>query len=483
VVAVLTVLVACGDDKTPVQPDASTDVDAQVDAGVFAACREFVASPFSLPAHVAGMLDASDVASPQMCTTVDAPYGIASAGPDSVVALEGLVPGTAYIVQLRSSSDLAFYVASGCSTMTGPATTECALFVDASAGGEEVGRFVATASDAFVVVDYYASATPANQRFTLDVYPEACQEDGNCTAPPVCYNGRCVQCADGFDCASPALPRCDGANNTCAVGADMCTADDASEPMDDGPSGAVALVPDAGGAFTATAQICSSPRTEEDYYKFDVTTAGETWDLSLTWTGTRDLDVEVYSATGEQLGFSYWEQPEVVRLGYLAIGTYYISISDFSTVTTTPVSYTIAGQRASSTGCTGRADCAVDYRNAVFRGNCTGGACVSITATDLAAGDACDTEDDCQDNLSCPDFFFVANADTRSVCAPHCANDSECTSLGSDYVCTTYLATGNFCVQKCTTSDQCPTDPSSEPLAGPWYRLSCQTSTGRCLFQ
>ena len=185
-VVVLTMLAACGGgDEAPKPPDASVD-DAAPDATVFAACREFVDPANPVPAHVASMLAASDVQSPMQCASVDAPYGVASAGPDSVVPLSGLVPGTAYLVQLRSSADLAFYVVTGCSTMTGPSDAECSLFVDGSAGTEEVGRFVASASTAYVVVDYYASATPSNQRFTLDVYAEACQDDAACTSgPPV----------------------------------------------------------------------------------------------------------------------------------------------------------------------------------------------------------------------------------------------------------------------------------------------------------
>lgn len=481
-VVVLTMLAACGGgDHAPPRPDAS--VDASPDATVFAACREFADPPNPVPAHVASMLAASDVQSPTGCAVVNAPYGIASAGPDSVVPLSGLVPGTAYIVQLRSSADLAFYVVTGCSTMTGPSDGECALFVDASARTEEVGRFVASASTAYVVVDYYASATPASQRFTLDVYAEACQDDSACTSgPPVCYHGRCVECADSFDCPTTSAPRCDGATNLCAAGADLCTADDASEPSDDGPSGAVLLTPDAGGAITATAQICSSPRSEADYYKL-VVAAGETWDFNLAWTGARDLDLEVFTATGDDVGLSLWEQPESMRLAYLAAGTYYVRITDFTTTTTAPISYTLTGQRVSSTGCTGPADCAINYAHEVYRGACTAGACVPITATNLAAGALCDTEGDCAADLACPDFYFMANADTRSVCAPHCTTDAGCAAMGSDYVCTTYLTTGNFCIQKCTADAQCPTDPTSQPISGPWYRLACQTSTGRCVFQ
>jgi hypothetical protein len=479
-VAVLTMVAACGGDGTAVRPDADTS-DVMPDAFVFPACSEFAATAVSLPVHINGTLSGTDVQSPTECAAADAPYGIASAGPDSVIALAGLTPGKAYIVQLQSPADLGFYVTNGCSTMTGPSPSECQLFVDASADTEEVGRFVASGTTAYVVVDYYASATPGSQRFTLDVYAEACIDDAGCSGTtPVCHHGRCVVCADSFDCPSTQAPRCEGGTNLCAAGVDECTADDASEPANDGPAGAVVLTPDTNGAFTTTGQICSSPRSEADFFKLDVAN-GETWDFTLAWTGDRDLDLEIFDATGEQLGLSFWENPETVRLAYLPAGTYYVTISDFTATTTAPVGYTLSGQRVSTTGCTTRADCAANYRNQIFRGTCDAGACVPITATGLITGQACDTEDDCAANLACPDFYFVANADTRSVCAPHCTADIECVGLGNDYVCTSYLLTGNFCIQKCSTDDQCPTDPTSDPATGPWFRLTCQVSTGRCI--
>src|SRR5688500_20196700 len=78
----------------------------------------------AVPAHVIGSLAAADVQSPSQCTVVDAPYGIESAGPDAVIRIDGLVAGTAYIVRLTSTSDLAFYVATGCSTPSGPSRSE-----------------------------------------------------------------------------------------------------------------------------------------------------------------------------------------------------------------------------------------------------------------------------------------------------------------------------------------------------------------------
>ena len=54
------------------------------------------------------------------------------------------------------------------------------------------------------------------QQFTLDVYREACMADAQCTTGlSVCSHGRCVQCADEFDCSDATLPRCDTTLKSC----------------------------------------------------------------------------------------------------------------------------------------------------------------------------------------------------------------------------------------------------------------------------
>lgn len=459
-------------------PDAP-DVDAPPS---YAACREFAGNGVAVPAHVVSTLAAADVQSPSQCGVVDAPYGIESAGPDSVIRIDALVPGMPYVVRLDSPADLAFYVATGCSTPSGPAESECALFVDASSGSREVGRFVAEASSAYVVVDYYASSAPSNQTFTLDVYPEACTGDAQCTSDlPACVNGTCVQCETSFDCTTAAASRCDTATYACAAGADACIGDDTTEPANDGPAGAVPLVLDSTGFASINAAVCSSPRgVEADFFSFQVTTVGDTWDIGLGWSGTRDLDLSVYDAAGTAMGLSYWEQPEGIRLTFLPIGTYYVRVRDFSSTSTASVGYTLAVQRTAGSGCTTRAQCAAEYRNQEFRGDCVAGACVRIDgAGAVTEGNACDSASDCATGLSCPSFFFVSNADTRDQCERTCANDAGCAALGSNYVCTTYLVT-NICVQKCTSDDQCPTSIDDPPASGPWYRLRCDLLTGKC---
>ena len=464
-------LAACGEGASvePAPPDA-TDPDP---ASPYPACQEFATPVTAVPAHVVSTVAGADVESPPSCATTDAPYGAESKGPDRVVPIAGLTAGATYVVKLEAESDLGFYVSTGCATASGPTSEQCLLFTDASLGGTEVGTFVATGQVAYVVVDFYSTQAPSSAGFTLEVYESECSSDAQCGgATPACADGVCVQCTSSFDCTSASAPRCDLATNTCGAGVDECTVDDDAEPADDGPAGARVLVP----GTPATGSICSKPRSEADYFTFDVTTLGETWDFSLAWTGTLDLDLELLDATGGNLGFSFWEQPERTRLTYLPIGRYYARVREFSS-DADGVAYTLTATRATGPGCQSAADCAAEYRNQIYRGSCNSGACTKIDgAHAVSEGGACDSQSDCASTLSCPSFFFVADADTRATCARGCTNDYQC---DAGFVCTTYFA-NNFCVRGCTEDAQCPTSLDDQPVSGPWYQLRCNISTGRC---
>jgi hypothetical protein len=482
-VLVFVAVAACHGGDPHADPDAPVGGDAPPqDATAYPACAEFSSAGVSVPAHVVGTLGTANVESPAECGVVNAPFGTESAGPDRVIPLKNLIAGTPYVVRVTSRSDLAFYVTTGCATPTGPGADQCVLFEDATSGDREVGRFVAGGSIAYVVVDFYASHPPSSLDFTLDVFAEACHDGSQCGgSTPACFEGQCVGCVTSFDCTNVARPTC-AANQTCQPGVDTCTSDGTDEPNNDGPAGASAVALDGGGHSVLTGKICSSPSTEADFLSFDVTSLGEIWDFQLGWAGGRDIDLEVFDATGKELALSFWEQPERVRLTYLPLGRYYVRIREFaSTADPAPVTYTLTTQRTLGAPCVSAASCAAEYRNQIFRGRCTAGACVEIDGNGaIAEGGSCDSQSDCGLALSCPSFFFVANGDTRETCSRACGVDADCAALGANHVCTTYLA-NNFCVLKCTTDDQCPTSISTTPTSGPWARLRCDAPTGRCL--
>ena len=389
------------------------------------------------------------------------------------------------MVRLSAKSDLSFYVVSGCGSDSGPTAAQCLLFEDAQkAGVDEVGEFVALGTSAYVVVDYYASSSPDDTTFALDVYAKGCTDASGCTSDtPACVDGACVECATSFDCTNAAKPVCNSATHACiAAPATACTSDDASAPADDGPAGAQLIVLDQFGSRAINGQICSAPLGQADYLAFDVATVGETWDLKLAWSGQRDLDLEIDDAHGNVIGLSYYDKPEDVRLRYLAPGRYYAHVSEYATTpNASALAYTLTAGHAFGTGCTSASDCASEYRNQTFRGSCEAGSCVDIAGDGaVTEGGACDSQDDCGPGLSCPSFYFVSNADTRETCERTCTADGDCAPLGSEFVCTTYVAT-NFCVRRCQLDDDCPTSLTTQPSSGqPWYRLRCNESTGRC---
>ncbi len=486
----LALLSACSGDE-PAADDGGTSSVADAGAGEPGdpACREFadpVAELRSYPAMTSGDLGGAGAdlnVDPQQCAMTSVPFGAQAPGPDQVVSLSELEPGRMYGVRVSSQSDLAFYIATGCSAAPGPSGGECLLFVDSSTGGSELGVFAGPPSGrAFVVVDHYQADAPANGAFAVEVYPTECQDDAACGGrTPYCVGYRCVECDTSFDCPSATRPVCSNANS-CETGPDQCVGDGPAEGGDDGPAGATDVTPGASNITFVNGSICNAPASELDFFRFEVATAGEAFTIGLGWDTDTDLDLAVYDANGETYGLSLHESPETIRLTYLAPGSYYLSVNQFSRRTSTEVvRYQVAVRRDGVALCTTAADCAAEHRNQLFRGQCSAGACVSLDGRGSSRdGERCDSRSDCASG-ACSSFFFAADADERSLCTPQCQTDDECAVLGESFVCTTYLDE-NICVARCDRDEHCPALLSIPPFPGqPWYRLSCNPVTGRCM--
>ena len=176
---------------------------------------------------------------------------------------------------------------------------------------------------------------------------------------------------------------------------------------------------------------------------------------------------------------SFWEQPEHVRLTYLPIGRYYVrSTSSRRPPTRRPCTYTLIAHSAPpAPACTSAADCAGEYRNQIFRGECSAGACVAIDGDGaVAAGRRVRQPVRLRAGLACPSFFFVAERRHPRRLRAELRRRRRVPALGAGYVCTTYLQ-HNFCVQQCTTDDAVPDRDSTRPADhGPWYRLTCDVA-------
>ena len=489
--ALTCVVSACGGSPATTA-DAGVIADATPDAiatipsdASYPACHEFATQAMPVPVQTTGNVSSAgaDILSPSSCTVVNAPYGIESSGVDQVVRVDALTIGTDYTVVLDSNADLAFYVVTGCDTPSGPSADECLLFEDETSGHVEHGIFTAPATSVWIVVDDYRTEPPTDGTFSLAVTAVQCHQSADCSgATPACSNeGQCVACVTSFDCTSPSTSVCDPHSNTCIEGPGGCSLDDATENADDGPAGALVTTPDADSSSIIDGHLCNASDAEHDYVRFDVAVAGEDWSADLEWLGSQDLDLTITDSAGNDVGVSLYAQPEHIDLTYLPVGSYFIRIDDFSPSNTSAVPYQLTVTRSSTSGCSTSADCATEFANQLYRGACTAGACEAINGGGaLEVGEPCDSIDDCASGEQCPAFFFAANADTRSVCAPNCVTDNDCAAAGSDYVCTTYLD-ANLCVQKCTNDDQCPRIPDVAPTTPPWAFLTCDLPTGQCL--
>jgi hypothetical protein len=363
----------------------------------------------------------------------------------------------------------------------GPGAGQCLLYVDASTRGVERGRVVAPPSgSAYVVIDFFLSDDPADGEFSVDVYRTECDDASGCGgATEFCVDERCVECASSFDCPSAQSPVCDARTNDCRPPFAGCTADDASEDGNDGPAGAVDITP-VGASSSVGGAICNAPGEEVDFFRFTVSASGERFTLALDWTDPEvDLDLELFDASGVRYGMSFWERPESVALTFLPAGTYYARVQRFGIASRSTTPYTLSAVRQGVAACGGVSDCAAEFDNQIFRGSCTAGACRPIDpSSGLAVGELCDSASDCASGL-CTSFFFNASADSRSACTIGCGDDGDCAAVGAQFVCTDFLV-DNVCVKKCSSDLHCPVVLSVPPQSGPWHRLSCNVSNGRC---
>ncbi len=282
------------------------------------------------------------------------------------------------------------------------------------------------------------------------------------------------ECETSFDCLVAGSPVC-GPALTCDPGPAECTGDDASEP-NDGPAAATPLT---SGVAKAGA-ICNTPATESDFYSIAVANGNDlSVSLSYTDNAAADLDLQIFDSTGENLGFTFWKNPEVVSLSFLPAGTYIIQVTYFGAAVTAAHPYSLTATVTNNGTCTTAADCANVFNTQVFRGNCSGGACSFIQGNDALAQDAlCDSNDDCTSGV-CSYMLFQDNAET-SVCTVGCTATSECTAAhGAGFSCTVPF-TNNFCHPNCGANLDCGANPNSMTLddGQPWDYLTC--TTGSC---
>ena len=304
------------------------------------------------------------------------------------------------------------------------------------------------------------------------------EQDGAPVAASVAYTltASVPECESSFDCLLAVSPVC-GPALSCIAGGDACTGDDAGEE-NDGPAAATPIL---GNGTVIDANICNTPSIERDFYQIAVTN-GQNLAVSLAYTedGAADVDVSVFNAAGDLMGFTFWQNPETVDLTFLPAGIYFIEVRYFGAAVTVAHPYSISAT-TSAGACTSSADCAAVFGTQLYRGSCdTGtGACSAIEGNDALALDAaCDSPDDCTSGV-CSYMTFQESADL-SVCTVNCNATSECTTAhGAGFSCTVPF-TNNFCHPDCAGNLECGANPNSETLDTdqPWDYLLC--NAGAC---
>ncbi len=285
------------------------------------------------------------------------------------------------------------------------------------------------------------------------------------------------ECESSFDCPSSALPVC-GATRLCSASSSECSGDDDAE-QNDGPATATAI----SSGTILNAAVCNAPVTEVDFYKIDVA-SGQDLEVSVAFADTNaaDIDLQIFNASGQLQGVTLWKNPETVNLSYLPAGTYFISVSYFSTATVTAAHPYTLSATLSDNVCASDQDCDDVFGTQLFRARCDqpSGECRAILGNGaLPKGGACDSDDDCASGL-CSVMLFQESA-ANSVCTVQCNADTDCNNaFGGGFRCTVPFQT-NFCHPSCTSGSlECGVNQSSPNIDGnePWDYLIC--NAGAC---
>ena len=411
-------------------------------------------------------------------TSVDAPYGIESAGPDSVVrARRPRRRARRTSCRLASASGPRVLRRDRLLDATGPAR-ERVQAVRRRDVGRRGGRPVRRERhDARTWSSTTTSRTAAATRRSRSTsIAEQCTRARSAAARRRCVATASASSARRASTArTPRPPRCDTATNTCIAGMDTCPTDDTGEPANDGPAGAPAIVLAAGGT-ASTGAICSiadAPRR---------TTSRSTSTRARRHMG-RLARVERHARSrsrgvrrqGTPLGCSFWEQPEHVRLTYLPVGRYYARGHRVLVRRADAVDRRLhadGAARPRAPAARAAADCAAEYRNQIFRGDCDAGACVSIEGNGaVPEGGACDSVSDCGSRAVVPELLLRRERRHARRVRAQLHRRRRLRAARHRATCARRTCSNNFCVQKCTADAPVP-DRALELAARPGTALA-----------
>ena len=259
-------------------------------------------------------------------------------------------------------------------------------------------------------------------------------DDNLCPSTHLCNTGECVSRAcwsdaecdelrSGLDCAlsSNSLEGLCGELTApdCGLGAGE------TEPNHSDTSAEPVVL--SGG----TASLTGLGFCQEDLDVFSLTTTeAGSLAVTLTVTGTADVDIYIMAQGGESLvgyGVTDLTTGEVASAEYLVPGTYLIRVYPYSV--TGDVTYTLNVTFAAADCNTADvADPCLDTNPTRLECAANGGCDAWEGAGTAGLGDDCDSDDDCVETAALCNYFGDARAG-QSICTILCYSDVDCTTI------------------------------------------------------
>lgn len=280
-----------------------------------------------------------------------------------------------------------------------------------------------------------AYCQPIQRNLAICVPP--CASDDDCSGFRACREGVCEirgECRTDRDCGAGDRCLVTRFGRFCRVAPPPphCGQDAANDPNDTLEQATV-LAPD--GVTIEGLNICG---VDTDWYQVTVPPEAAAYTLTLgaEFPAGVDIDVYIFDAEGREMGeaSSPDQAAEFVELRYIAPGTYFMQVDQFSSPSLDDTVYTVTaelidnGDRCTVEG--GECDRTEPLRIACDEAT---GACSNLAGAGMIApGERCDSQDDCSD-VSEFCWTFEGGAQGLNICTHQCNQDGDCADVpGTD---------------------------------------------------
>lgn len=276
-----------------------------------------------------------------------------------------------------------------------------------------------------------AYCLPVQRNFAVCVPP--CVSNDDCSGFRECVEGVCEirgECASDRNCDEGERCMITGFGRYCRETPPPahCGLDAANDPND---SLATATVIEANGVAVEGLNICDE---DSDWYQVTVPPEAAAFTLNLGAEFPRGIDIDVYVFDGEGRPLGEATSPdqtaEFVEIRYIAPGTYYMEVDQFSSPALGDTVYSVTAELVDN-----------DDRCTIEGGECNRtdplriacdedtGACSNLDGAGMVGlGGLCDSQDDCSEDAQfC--WTFEGGAQGWNICSHQCERDDDCADV------------------------------------------------------